>query len=141
MSRSRETGSTTLGTVIAVPALLLVGMLLLMAGRVTIAGGTVQSAAHEAARAASISRTASAARTAANDVVATTLDNSELECVTTSVAVDTAAFARPVGQSGQVTVTVACTVPLDDLALPGVSATRTLTATSTSVLDTYRSRS
>ena len=38
------------------------------------------------------------------------------------------------------TATVACVVNLADLSLPGVPGTRTVTATATSPIDTYRER-
>jgi hypothetical protein len=46
-----------------------------------------------------------------------------------------------VGQPGQVTATVTCTVRLSDLtAVPGMPGSRTLTATFVSALDPYRAR-
>jgi hypothetical protein len=52
--------------------------------------------------------------------------------VSTTVTVDTAGFAAPVGTPATVTATVRCVVNLADLAVPGVPGTRTVTATATS---------
>ena len=62
------------------------------------------------------------------------------QTTTTTVTLDTAAFAAPVGTPGQVSATVTCALRLDDLGLPGVTGTKTITATMSSPLDTYRGR-
>jgi len=56
------------------------------------------------------------------------------------VKVNTGGLSVPVGQVGTVTVTVACTVDLSDLLLPGVPGAKTLRSTATSVVDQYRQR-
>lgn len=137
---SEDRGSMSLGAAATVPALFLIGAILLMAGRLALAEGSVQSAANEAARAASISRTQAIAGAQASSTAASTLANANLKCSSTNVATDLSAFNQPVGQVGTVTVTVTCVVPLADLAIPGVGGTRTITSTGTSVIDAYRER-
>lgn len=135
-----ERGSATVEAVIGVPAFLLLVGLLILGGRIAVAQQVVQSAASDAARAASIARTQTAARSAATSAAHYSLTNQALQCASTTVTVDTAAFGTPIGTPGQVTATVACSLRLDDLGLPGVSGTRTITATMSSALDTYRER-
>ena len=49
-------------------------------------------------------------------------------------------FAVQAGTPATVSATVSCTVPLSDLALPGLPGAHTITATFTSPLDVYRQR-
>ncbi|WP_240643972.1 TadE/TadG family type IV pilus assembly protein [Antribacter gilvus] len=139
--RRDETGNVAVNTAVIFPVLLLVGLMLIMAGRLILAEGVVQSAANEAARSASISRTAAVAAAQAQTTATTTLANSNVRCARTTVQPNTQAFQLPLGETGTVQVTVACVVPLADLGLPGVPGSRTITATGTSVLDAYRGRS
>lgn len=135
-----ERGSASVEAVIGVPAFLLLVGLLVLGGRQAIAQQAVQAAASDAARAASIARTATTARTDATTAARHSLDNQDLDCATTTVTVDTAAFSTQVGTPGQVSATVTCALRLDDIGLPGVSGTKTITATMSSPLDTYRGR-
>ena len=135
-----ERGSASVEAVIGVPAFLLLVGLLVLGGRQAIAQQAVQSAASDAARAASIARTASTARTQATTAARSSLANQDLDCATTTVSVDTAAFGTPIGTPGQVSATVTCALRLDDIGLPGVAGTKTITATMSSPLDTYRGR-
>jgi hypothetical protein len=57
------------------------------------------------------------------------------------VTVDTAGFAAAPGQPATpVIATVTCSVPLSQLALPGLPGSAGLTSTFTSVIDLYRQR-
>ena len=135
-----ERGSATVEAVIGVPAFLLLTALLVLGGRIAIATQVVQAAASDAARAASIARTAASARADATTAARHSLTNQDLACATTSVTVDTHAFAAPIGTAGQVSATVTCALPLGDLGVPGLAGTKTITATMSSPLDTYRGR-
>ena len=135
-----ERGSATVEAVIGVPAFLLLTALLVLGGRIAIATQAVQAAASDAARAASIARTAATARADATTAARHSLTNQDLDCATTSVTLDTSAFGTAVGTAGQVHATVTCGLPLGDLGVPGLSGTKTITATMSSPLDTYRER-
>lgn len=135
-----DQGNVAVNTAVIFPVLLLVGLLLIMAGRIVLAQGVVQSAANEAARAASISRNPHVAAVQATSTATTTLSNSNVKCASTSVAPSTEAFGLPLGETGTITVTVSCVVPLSDLGMPGAPGSRTISATGTSVLDAYRGR-
>lgn len=97
-----ERGSASVEAVIGVPAFLLLVGLLVLGGRQAIAQQAVQAAAGEAACAASIARTATAAGTDATTAARHSLANQDLDCATTTVTVDTAAFATEVGTPGEV---------------------------------------
>ena len=135
-----ERGSAVIEAVIGVPAFMLFVALIIFAGRVAIAHQGVQSAAADAARSASIARTQGGAQTAGNTAAATSLTNQHLNCVTTTVSVDTSGFAAPVGTPAKVSATVTCRVNLSGLWLPGVPASKAITASMSSPLDTYRER-
>lgn len=135
-----DRGSATLEAAILTPALLMLLGLVVVAGRVEVAGGAVEQAAAAAAREASLARTAPAAQAMASQAGRANLRDRGIRCTQVSVDVDTAEFAIPVGQPGQVRASVACTVALGDLAVPGLPGSRTLRATVTSPLDRYRSR-
>jgi len=140
IAADRDRGSATLELAILAPALLLLLGLVVLAGRVQVAAGAVEHAAATAARDASLDRTADAARTAAIAAAERELAAQDLRCAPSSIVIDTAGFAAPVGQTATVTATVSCTVTLADLAIPGLPGSRTLTATATSPIDRYRSR-
>ena len=135
-----ERGSPSVEAAIGVPAFLLLVGLLVLGGRTAIAQQAVQAAASDAARAASIARTVSTARADASSAAHTSLTTQHLDCANTTVTVDTAAFGTPVGTPGQVSATVTCALRLDDIGLPGIAGTKTITATMSSPLDTYRGR-
>ena len=135
-----ERGSAAVEFVVIGPALLLIFAVVLFAGRVAVAGQAVQSAASEAARQASIARSATAAGPAARETAARTLDQDGVRCSTTTVQVNTAGFAAPVGTPASVTARVSCQVSLRDLAFPGIPGQRLVTGEATSAIDTYRER-
>ena len=136
----RDRGSAVIETVIGVPAFMLFVGLIFFAGRVAIANQAVESAANEAARTASIARTQEQASSDAAAAAATSLSNQGVACVSREVSVDTTGFAAPAGTPAQVTATVTCQINLADLALPGLPGTRTVTATMSSAIDSYRER-
>ena len=69
------------------------------------------------------------------------MNNQGINCLRVDVAVNTQQFSRAVGEQAQVEVTVTCLLDLADLSVPGVPGTRTISATMTSPLDTWRERS
>lgn len=136
----RERGSAVIEAAIGIPAFLLFVGLIAFAGRVAIAHQAVGSAANEAARAASISRTQGQAGATARTAASAALTNQNLHCLRTTITIDTSGFAAPVGTPATVQAAVSCTVNLSDLAVPGIPGSRTVSATMSSPLDTYRER-
>ncbi|KAB7740933.1 pilus assembly protein [Nostocoides sp. F2B08] len=135
-----DRGSEALEAAIGVPAFLLFIAMIIAGGRLAIADQSVQAAAAEAARSASIARTQGQAHGSAVSGATSSLANQKLQCASKSVSVDTSGFASPVGTPANVTATVTCVVNLSDVAVPGLPGTRTITATMTSPLDTFRER-
>ena len=138
--RRSERGSAALEAAIVAPVLLLLIGLLAFAGRITLAQQAVDAASMDGARAASIARSAGAASRDARAAGTSTLANKNLRCSSTSVSTDTAGFSTPVGTAATTTVTVHCLVYLADLTVPGIPGARTVTASTSSPLDTYRER-
>ncbi|WP_457255910.1 TadE/TadG family type IV pilus assembly protein [Pedococcus sp. P5_B7] len=136
----REAGSAVIEATIGVPAFMLFVGLIVFAGRVAVANQAVGSAATEAARSASISRTQAQAADTAKAAATQALSNQKLNCLQMTISVDTSGFASPVGTPASVRATVTCVVNLSDLAVPGVPGTRTVSASMSSPLDTYRER-
>lgn len=131
-------GGEALELVILAPVLLLIILTLVAFGRYAATDSKVQAAAASAARAASQQHDESAAIQAARDQAGTSLQGSGLSCSPMQIDVDASAFRLPVGQSGSVSVTVACTVDLSDVALPGIPGHATTSASAASPVDTYQ---
>jgi Flp pilus assembly protein TadG len=138
--RRGESGSATLELVVWAPALLLVMSVVLLAGRVAQAHQTVEVAAAEAARSASSADTLGTARSSAREAADRALASSGLRCGATTVTVDTGEWNRLPGVMAKVGVTVSCRVALADLAVPGLPGGRQVSASATSILDTFRVR-
>jgi Flp pilus assembly protein TadG len=136
----RDRGSVTLELAILTPGVLILLGLAIVAGRITVAGAAVEQASAAAAREASLARNPTDARAAATRGATTSLSERNLRCAGVQVTVDITGFATDVGSPAQVEATVTCTVALAALAVPGLPGSRTLTASTTSVLDRYRSR-
>ncbi|MFB8273620.1 TadE/TadG family type IV pilus assembly protein [Streptomyces sp. NPDC055955] len=133
-------GSYALETAVLAPVLIVILGLMIAFGRVTDAEGDVDSAAHAAARAASLERDAASAQSRAQDAVIRSLDGEGITCRTSSVTISTGGYAVGVGEAATVTATISCTANLSDIAVPGLPGSKTLTASWTSPIDTYRGR-
>ena len=141
MSRRRdERGSASIEAVIGVPAFILFVGLIIFGGRSATTHQALESAAADAARSASIARTAPEAQQAAEQAARSSLNNQQIRCLAIDVAVDTDGFQTAVGKDATVAVTVTCRLDLTDLAVPGVPGSRTLRATMSSPIDTWRER-
>ncbi len=138
--RGDDSGSATLELAILAPALLALLGLVIAAGRIEVAGAAVDQAASAAARDASLARSGSTARSTAAQSARESLRSQGVRCTTLTVSVDSSGFRVAPGLPAQVKVSIACTVPLSDLAIPGMPGSRTMRADMASPLDRYRSR-
>ncbi len=129
-------GSAVVELTIVTPAVVLVMLLVVLAGRMSLASSDVNAAASDAARAASIRQTGGAARVDAQRTAARSLTDRGVTCRGLDVRADTSRL-RP---AGDVRVRVSCTVRLGDLAPLGIPGSRTITATASEVVDRFRSR-
>lgn len=139
--RRDERGSAAIEAAIGVPAFTLFVGLIIFGGRTATTHQALESAAADAARSASIERAAPAAQRAAEQAARSSLSNQQIHCLSMDVTVDASGFQTAVGQDANVAVTVTCRLDLSDLAVPGVPGNRTLHATVSSPIDTWRERS
>ncbi|TCB91637.1 pilus assembly protein [Micromonospora zingiberis] len=130
-----DRGASTAEAALATPLLVAMMLFVVLCGRLVTAQMDLDAAASAAARSASLARTDAAARAEADRTARETLaGRGVVTCQQVTVTVTTGGL-QP---GGAVTVTVACTVPLSDLALLSVPGTRTVTATATSPIDVWR---
>ena len=139
-ARDERGGSPAVEALLIVSSIVLLLSLATAGYRIAMAESAVDGVASAAARAASLARTAGQARSDAHQVANSSLGTAGLTCSSTSVNVDTSGFSVPVGQPASVAVSVSCQTPLQDLLVPGLSGSRTLSARSVSPLDTFRER-
>lgn len=135
-----DSGYYTLEALICIPVVLAVVMLFAAYGLAGIGDTTTANAAAAAARAASRANAPEGAKTAGQEAARSSLRQAGKTCVDSSVTVDTSNFPGDVGEPGQVTVTVTCTIPLSQLTVPGLPGAKTLEATRVSFVDQYASR-
>ncbi|WP_246063788.1 TadE/TadG family type IV pilus assembly protein [Blastococcus colisei] len=122
------------------PAVLLLLSFAIWAGRVQIADNGVQEAARAASRAASLAVDADTAVALATAQAQETLARQDLRCQRVDVEVDSAGLRAPIGQSGDVTVAITCTVSMTDLLAPGLPGSVQVSASFASPVDAYRER-
>lgn len=130
-----DRGSAPVEVAILAPAIFGLLMVVIFAGRVAQADTEVQSAASAAARAASQQANAALAEAKADEIAFDNLADAGIVCEPGDVSpIDPSTF-HP---GGSVQVTVTCITPLDDLMFFELPGSRTLEATSTEVIDTFR---
>ncbi|WP_439382133.1 TadE/TadG family type IV pilus assembly protein [Amycolatopsis lexingtonensis] len=131
-----ERGSVTAEAVLVTPLLvMLLVFVAVVVHRGVDARLRLDDAAHQAARAASLQRTPTAATAAAEATATSVLAHAGLVCRDAAVSTTTSASA-----GSTVVVSVRCTVDFGQALLLGVPGTRTLDATASEVIDTYRSQ-
>ena len=128
-----DQGTAGVDAAIAVTGLLLVAFFVIGALRVVGTGGDVDAAARAGARAAAAAYDPATARAAASEVVAGALSDRGVACENLNVEVVGDAAAGSV-----VRVEVTCTVGLDDVALVGFGASRTMHGVGVEYVDTVR---
>ncbi len=129
---SSDRGSMSVELVLLTVPLVIIMLFVVALGRFSSARNQVNEAARDAARQASLYyRSGSEANRQGTAIADQDLNG--IDCAQRVVTVNTSDL-RP---GGEVTVTVSCHVPLGDLVLLKVPGVRTVTATSTSVVDTY----
>ena len=133
-------GSVAIEAAVGVPAFGLFVAMIILGGRVEITKQSVEAAAYEAARAASLERTQNEAIAAGRSSAASSLHDQDVNCTSTNITINAAAFNAQLGTTAQVTATVTCKVDVADLSIPGLPGTRTITATASSPVDAYRER-
>ena len=128
-----EAGSVVVELVLVVPVFIVLMLLIVALGRASDASIQIQDAAHAAARAATLATYPGAAESDAEQAASQALTDSGTPCQSVNVTAHVGSLAP----GSLVQVTVSCVVNYRDLsgfALPGA---RTISATSSSVVDLY----
>jgi len=129
-----EAGGASAELMILVPMVMLLLGFAVTVGRLTTTDQEVTSASRDAARAASLRQSPGAAQADADSAARSTMSRAGVGCQTLTISVDTSQL-QP---GGQVSATVTCVVGLADVVGLGIPGSRTVSATSTSPVDTYR---
>jgi len=132
-----EEGSAVEAAIVA-PALIMLILLVVLAGRVTSAKMRVEEASRDAARAASLASDASSASAAASAAAQASLGNAGITCQ--SFSVSSFSWNWNPGVGGTADVTVQCTTPLSDLAPLPLPGAKTLSGTFHVPIDPFRSQ-
>lgn len=129
-----ERGSATVELAIMTPAVVMLLLLAVAAGRIVQAKNDVYGSAADAARAASLRQAAGGADADARDTAARALASRGVSCRRLSVTTDGVGGAP----GSTLSVEVSCAVGLDDLGLIGVPGSRTVSARAYEVVDRFR---
>ncbi|MGW7067112.1 hypothetical protein ACWGII_18835 [Streptomyces sp. NPDC054855] len=135
-----ERGSYTLEAVLCLTVLVPILGIIAAFGLAGLGDSTAANAAAAAARAASASDDPDTAQARGRQAALKSLGQAQRTCASSDIVVDTSGFPSQPGQPGTVTVRVDCTIPLAELAVPGLPGSKTLTATRHSAVDRYVDR-
>lgn len=130
-----EAGSAVVELTLMVPAILLILMLVVAAGRIVQARNDVAAAAGDAARAASVRQHLAEATRAAQATARRSLADRGVSCAHATVNV----AGSDLSPGSAIAVDVSCSVNLADLGLLGVPGSRTVSARGIEIVDQYRS--
>ena len=130
-----ENGSLTVELVVITPVLLLVGLGMVVFGRVAEARQQVVEAARAGAETAAVLPTPGIAGWGAAVDAAVGVADPARTCSHQQVRTDLSRFYP----GGSVTVTVMCQVPLSDISFPGMPGSASVQASATAPIDPYRS--
>lgn len=129
-SDHHDSGSMSVELALLTAPLVMILLFVAALGRFTDGRNQVTEAARDAARAASTYLAPAVAASQATQVAQSDLSG---VCAHASITTDTS----DLHPGGQVTVTVACPVPLGDLVLLHLPGSKTISASSVAVVDTY----
>lgn len=135
-----QRGSLTVEFAILAPAVIVLFGVIVGGARTWAAQAAVEQIAAAGARAASLEHEAASATTAAHHLATVQASTTDVRCAPLELDVDTAVFNTPAGAPGRVAVTARCAVSLGDVLVPGWPGTVTVTATGSSIVDSYRWR-
>jgi Flp pilus assembly protein TadG len=138
--RTDERGAAAVELALIVPVMVLLLGVVVGGARVWLARTTVEQMAVGAARAGSLARTPADAVVAAESLVRAQATADGLRCVELGVEVDARGLSAPPGTPAQIQVSVSCAVGLGDVIVPGWPGLLDVSATGSSVVDTYRGR-
>lgn len=137
MLRRDERGSAAAELTLLTPLLILLLLFVVLCGRLADTKLRINDVAHQAARAATLARTPSQATANAQTTASAALASAGITCQSLTVSTDTQGL-KP---GSTVTVTVSCSVGLNDLTMLGVPGSRTFESSFSSPVDVWRGTS
>lgn len=128
-------GSAVLEMVVLLPVYMAFVMAVVVVGKLNNSSATIEAAARSAARTISIAEDPEAAEGQAEELARDMVDVGSAFCTEMT-------FPKPEYGAGlaDVTVTIECTVDLQQASFIGVPGTRQMTATATEIIDIHRER-
>ena len=140
MNRRDRGMAASIEAAILLPVLILFVGLLVTSARIALAQQSLGAIASHAARAATLERSAAAGHGAARSAVQEGLAEHGVACLSSHVEVAAGALSASIATQGNVTVTISCTVPLNEVSIPGMPGSHQLSATAVSPVDRFRQR-
>lgn len=134
--RHSQQATAAIEAAVVFPAVLVLIMLIVYAGRLSQAAADVRLAATAAARAASLAQHPAPAEAAADQTATEDLQAAGAACRDVDVRLE-----ADLAPGGQATAQVVCTTDLSDLGLLGVPGSQTVAAQATAPVDRYREAS
>ncbi len=138
--RRNELGSMSIEAVILTPIVVIFILFVIACGRFALAQQSVQNAANSAARDASLARSSTDAETQARAGAQASMTSQNVRCASMGISVDPSGIDTPLGDIGTVRATVACTISLADISIPGLPGSINIERTAASPVDPYRER-
>ena len=141
MTPERARGAAAVEVAVLVPLVLMLVVGVVTVWRVWWTSAQLTSATAAAAWAGARAATTAQARTIASQVLAGDLAAAGITCQNSPVMKTlTPSFegALKAGQSGTISITTTCTVPLHQVGLPGLPGSVTVRAAATEAIDTYQ---
>jgi len=123
--------------VLIIPAFLVFLALIVAIGRTAAVREDLHSSVVAGARIASLQTSSAAGEVEARAAIENHLREEGVACVSIDISINSYALDLPPGQSGEVSATITCTVPLADLSVPGLPGQIHLSETFSTPIDPY----
>jgi len=137
---SKQRGSMSIEAVLIIPAFLIFLALIAAIGRTAAVREDLHASVVAGARIASLQTSSQAGESAARTAIESHLSDEGVDCTYIDISINSYAMDLPPGQSGEVTATITCTVPLSDLSVPGLPGQIQLSDTFSTPIDPYSLR-
>lgn len=138
--RTDERGAAAVELALLIPLVVLLFSVTVGGARLWHVRATVDHAAAAGARAASLARGTTNALADGRSVALAQLADAGPHCEDPTVEIDAGRLDTAAGTPATVSATVACSISLGDLTIPGWPSRLTVAATATSPVDRYRER-
>ena len=132
-----DQGSMSIEAVLIIPVFLVFLALIAAIGRTAAVQEDLHASIVAGVRIASLESSSFDGENAARTAIENHLADEGVTCTSSDISINTDALDLPPGQPGEVWATIACTVPLSDLSVPGLPGHIRLTDTFSTPIDPY----